>query len=356
MEYYGENEVETSKDIKGVDSVRFVLTKLLFICKTTHPFRFLVSHAPLTFAKFDYCRRSMASGKSPGPSGLTSTQVKHWGPDTAKYIYDLSSLMWEHHHVPEWWQDRHMILLRKTHATHDLANIRPIPLFQVIWKLWADMVAKRVQRAWHKHNLLHPNQHGFRPQRGTHIAILHVFNRLEGAHLDEPLFITFWDIPRAFDSIPKWIQTLSWARLSIEGKDLEWFLKLDAVRHITIRTPYQQKHVKASNGHQVLAGDRMLQDHATSFHLDRGIGQGDIPSTLISIAVFDILLLTLLEDSGTRDAHAYVDDLAHLAQSLAAQQRQACANLRHIWSRQYARPRTTSVFEVLSAFGVVYSV
>jgi hypothetical protein len=42
----------------------------------------------------------------------------------------------------------------------------------------------------------------------------------------------------------------------------------------------------------------MLLDHLTSFHPDRGIGQGDTPSTLIFIAVFDILL-TLLEDSGT---------------------------------------------------------
>ncbi len=45
----------------------------------------------------------------------------------------------------------------------------------------------------------------------------------------------------------------------------------------------------------------MLQDHATSFHPDRGIGQGDTPFTLIFIAVFDILLM-LLEDSGTGDA------------------------------------------------------
>ncbi len=85
-------------------------------------------------------------------------------------------------------------------------------LYEVICKLWAGMVAKRVQRIWHKHNLLNPNQHGFRPQHGTHTAILHVFNRLEDARLDEPLFITFWDIRRAFDLIAKWIQRLAWAR------------------------------------------------------------------------------------------------------------------------------------------------
>jgi hypothetical protein len=141
---------------------------------------------------------------------------------------------------------------------HDLAKTRPISLFEVIRKLWAGMVAKRVQRIWQKHRLLHPNQHGFRPQYGTHTAILHVLNRLEGAHTDEPLFLTFWDIRRAFDSIPKWIQRLAWARLGITEEDLEWFLGLDATGQITVRTPYQQQRMKASNGHQGLAGEKML--------------------------------------------------------------------------------------------------
>jgi hypothetical protein len=145
---------------------------------------------------------------------------------------------------------------------------------------------------------------------------------LKDARLDEPLFITFWDIRRALDSIPKWIQRLAWARLGIEKKDVEWFLGLDAVGKITIRTPHQQKSMRPSNGHQVLAGGRMLLDHPTSFHPDRGIEQGDTPSTLIFIAVFDILL-TLLEDSGTGEAHAYADDLAHLARTPRAQQRHA---------------------------------
>ncbi len=44
-----------------------------------------------------------------------------------------------------------------------------------------------------------------------------------------------------------------------------------------------------------------------AFHPERGIGQGDTPSTLIFIAVFDILL-TLLDDCGTGQAHTYADD------------------------------------------------
>jgi hypothetical protein len=79
------------------------------------------------------------------------------------------------------------------------------------------------------------------------------------------------------------------------------------------------RHMKTSNGRQVLSGDKMLQTHGTSFNPDRGIGQEDTPSTLIFIAVFEILL-TLLEDSGNGDAHAYTQ---MILSTLKAQQRQA---------------------------------
>ena len=62
-------------------------------------------NSPFTFQEFEHCRRHLTAGKSPGPSGLTTTQVKLWSPDTAELVYELSSIMWKHHHVPQWWQD-----------------------------------------------------------------------------------------------------------------------------------------------------------------------------------------------------------------------------------------------------------
>jgi hypothetical protein len=102
-------------------------------------------------------------------------------------------------------------------------------------------------------------------------------------------------------------------------EDLEWFLKLDAVGQIIIRTPHQQTNMTPTHG---MGTGRMLTPTGNAFHPDRGIGQGDTPSTLIFIAVFDILL-TLLDYSGTGDAYAYADDLVHIAPSIEAQQRQA---------------------------------
>jgi hypothetical protein len=34
-------------------------------------------HSPFAFTEFDSYRKGLTSGKSPGPSGLTSTQIKH---------------------------------------------------------------------------------------------------------------------------------------------------------------------------------------------------------------------------------------------------------------------------------------
>ncbi len=109
-----------------------------------------------------------------------------------------------------------MSLLPKEPGVHDLNKIRPISLFEVIRKMWAGMIASRVQH-------------------GTHSAILQVLNHLEQAGGTDPTHLTFWDIRRAFDSVPKWLQRLAWARLGLDPTDLEWFLKLDDSGRINSR-------------------------------------------------------------------------------------------------------------------------
>jgi hypothetical protein len=166
----------------------------------------MAMHKEFTFSEFNNARKRMAKDKSPGPSGVTNNQMKSWSDYTAKAIFDLSSIMWRHHSVPQFWQDRLMTLLPKVAGETDLSKIRPISLFENIRKLWAGMVSRRIQTIWNKENLLHANQHGFRWQRGTHTAVLHLLNQLELAESLDPVYLTMWDIRRAFDSVPKWLQ------------------------------------------------------------------------------------------------------------------------------------------------------
>ena len=101
-----------------------------------------------------------------------------------------------------------------------------------------------------------------------------------------------WDIRRAFDSVPKWLQRLAWATLGMATDDLEWFLQLDAVGQIYIRTPEFESNRKATKAIDHLQNQLPMLEtsRGNQFHPERGIGQGDTPSTLIFIAVFDILL------------------------------------------------------------------
>jgi hypothetical protein len=117
---------------------------------------------------------------------------------------------------------------------------------------------------------------------------------------------------------------LSWARLGLQHDDLEWFLALDSVGQAYIRTPAFEASVRYTSPATHLASPSPMlhSPNKTSFHPERGIGQGDTPSTLLFVAVFDILL-TLLDSANTGIPHAYADDLAHIATSLHAQQLQA---------------------------------
>lgn len=114
-----------------------------------------------------------------------------------------------------------------------------------------------------------------------------MLNHLEQAGGTVLTHLTFWDTRRAFESVPKWLKRLAWAILGLDPTDdLEWFLNLDATGRIIIRSPYQQSHMTLTTD---MSSDAMLEPLRHAFHPDRGIDQGDTPSTLIFIAVFDIL-------------------------------------------------------------------
>jgi hypothetical protein len=106
--------------------------------------------------------------------------------------------------------------------------------------------------------------------------------------------------------------------------DLELFLQLDAKGQIYIRTPeFEANRRMTKEGDHLQRQLPMLTSTTDNkFHPERGIGQGDTPSTLIFIVVFDILL-ALLDKSGTGITHAYADDLAHAAKAQKQQQHQA---------------------------------
>jgi hypothetical protein len=70
------------------------------------------------------------------------------------------------------------------------------------------------------------------------MSLLQVTNQIERAiYSDTSKHITFWDILRAFDSIPRNLQKLAWMRMGVYKGVVEWFIKLDDGELSFIDTP-----------------------------------------------------------------------------------------------------------------------
>jgi hypothetical protein len=106
--------------------------------------------------------------------------------------------------------------------------MRPIGLFEITRKVWTSLLMQRIQTVWEKHNLLQFNQHGFRKRNGTESAILRLIDCIEHTRMaNSDLYIISWDIRRAFDSIPKNLVKLAWARLGVPLDVVKWLSDLD---------------------------------------------------------------------------------------------------------------------------------
>ena len=247
-------------------------------------------------------------------------------------VYHHLNEIWKAKASPVWFKDKVIKLAPKIPGNTELNNMRPISLYEVIRKVWTTIIAKRIHKSWHDLHLLHPSQHGYRLDQGTLMALHTITNEIEEAnHAKCPKHMTFWDIKRAFDSIPRNVQKLAWLRLGVPLTIAEWFVDLDDGGLSFIDTPhYQQKKslrpvddLKARPGH--FSGEPNL-----AFQAQRGIGQGESASSLMWTALYDILLewidpnnLHLHQDEqlpySSKDiidntgSTAYADDLATFA-------------------------------------------
>ena len=118
--------------------------------------------------------------------------------------------------------------------------------------------------------------------RSTEEAVLEVLNVLESAKdWRSDLYLSSWDIRRAFDRVPKAMLILAWVRMGVPECIARYIVELDIQGSSCVRTPLAQR-VFDRFGHQGLA---ML-----AFFAELGCSQGDKPSPLNWNAFFDILL------------------------------------------------------------------
>ena len=270
----------------------------------------------------------MKHGKAPGPTGTTATMIKAWPADIHKHVFQLLNDIWLSRKIPEWWFNGHLRPIPKP-GEPSLNNLRPLGLYEISRKVLTAIIIRRVLCKWEEFDLLNSNQYAFRRGRSTDQAILRIINAVEDScERNIPLLQILWDLRRAFDSVPFNFSRLALFRLGVPIEAIEFLVTLMENNSMTVASPFHlANHNENINS---LCGD-------LHFHQERGTGQGDPPSPILWIALFDVLLdmLAAMPNDGAYYAQssvsrlyrvhdtAYADDLASTSATFQSQQAKA---------------------------------
>ena len=180
-----------------------------------------------------------------------------------------------------------------------LDGLRPLILLEVTRKIWVGIVVHGITRAWERHSVLDPAQHGFRPGRGTDSALLQLLNATEHAvETQLPLYTSSWDIRRAFDSVSREAMEVSWLLLGVPPAVSRWLAYMNVGGPAVIRTPWALATWKQEQyaGFQAVPST----EHPATFVRSRGTPQGDVSSPHNWVSFFDIALRALALDQQDR--------------------------------------------------------
>ena len=219
----------------------------------------------------------MKKGKSPGPDyAMTVEVLQTGGAFIVDELTNICQLVFKEKHAPTQWTSSMIIPLPKKGNLELMTNFRGISLTSIAAKVYNRVLLNRIREPIDA--ILRRNQAGFRKGRSC-IQQIHILRRImEGASAqDIPLFITFIDFMKAFDSI-----------------DREMMFAI--LRHYGIPE-------------QIVAAIRVLYDESTSrvyvegefseaFQITAGVLQGDVLAPFLFIIVIDYISKQSEEDFG----------------------------------------------------------
>ena len=291
---------------------------------------------PPSLAEFTAAIHYHKGSTAPGATGFTYNMVKGWPPSVIQKVHALHQRSFSGPN-PTWLQWGWLCLKPKDPENGiTLDGLRPLMLLEVLRKLWIWIHVRKIVRLWEVHGALTPSQHGFRRGHGTDSALMAYLNCFEHAQsTNSPLFLSSWDIHRAFDTVSKEAMDASWRRLGVPSATARWIAHLDDHGPTAVRSPWALEAWRKA-GYQGL-GTEISPARPRTFVRERGTPQGDVSSAHAWTAFFDIALRALamtdpslhFQMPTARDATAmvsdlgYADDLVSLSSSLAGLQHKA---------------------------------
>uniref|UniRef100_A0A670ILE0 Reverse transcriptase domain-containing protein n=1 Tax=Podarcis muralis TaxID=64176 RepID=A0A670ILE0_PODMU len=162
----------------------------------------LTLNEKITEQEIEEAIQKMQLGKSPGPDGLTARYYKALKECLVQPLKEVCNEILEGKKAPETWKEAFISLIPKTETEkNQVKNYRPISLLNVDYKIFADILAKRLKKVLIGE--IHKDQAGFLP--GRHMSdnvrnIIDIVELLE-MNINRKAVLIFVDAEKAFDNI-----------------------------------------------------------------------------------------------------------------------------------------------------------
>jgi ribonuclease HI len=253
----------------------------------------------------DEIRRAIAHlhDTAPGRDGIRASEIKS-SKTVTDLLVELIKQCWTDGDVPHAFQQAIIVTLPKVPGAKSWDDHRGITLLATAGKVLTRIILDRARSV-----PVLQEQHGFRRANGTAAATAVTKRVVEEAHRTGlPLVVTFFDLTKAYDSVPR---DLLWQTMALYGF---------GPRAIKLCQALYRDEVVVKLGGKLSEG---------SFQSSRGVRQGCLLSPFLFNLIMDRVLRTALPQmrgipfrhDATREirpikARAYADDLATFSRNL----------------------------------------
>jgi len=148
--------------------------------------------------------KKMKKKKTAGEDKIPNEAWLYGGEETAEELHRIINKIWNgEQELPEEWKTGMVIPIHKKGDIHDVRNYRGITLMDTGYKIYAEIIRKRLEKEMEEKELMGETQTGYRKGKGTLEAIYIVKTAMEEETKKEKgeIYLFFADMKGAFDKL-----------------------------------------------------------------------------------------------------------------------------------------------------------